>query len=1405
MGNNYIIDGSFQLIRTNPLLTTNLQIVVASNYNLYLESINSHKFLNDDIYKHFSMTKNTYLEDKIPEFYNNLPINIAFCVKYDDDKDLVYTDYQQQFDSIYWSGASKIKENIFYKEEFEYFAPLYIDPNNIPDSFIIMRVDDPAIYELFENDLTISNTTKNNFKSEIIDKWKCISMFDMSKTTDFGYWIDNNYTSNDRFPIAPLEFDSKKYNFTRWYGIDYNTGVYTNKQLFMEDKLWYENPHFKLEEFITENYKNNELIFPNIANFKFLFDDTPASPFEFKKYTLNRYFGFYVDLDLVKTITPYIGTPLIDNLKIENNIFMSTSQTTGSTMPFDILTWNDNKIYYIFAFDDLYKVVKINENGYYYYKIISDKNINISDIHRDNEIDIVFNDLGYYDYNNCIKPRTTLSLSFDRLIQKDGVTDLYADLYLINIDNNYHVLDKKINEYTGLMEYFIRTDYGIECNSNTLLYWLQDRNSEYSKTINVEDDINNEKPMMFKVYRVKFRDIKDFDFNRIDTGFANFDFEKKTEYVETSEHKLYAAELRDASETTIFKKYENNDLNYGKIINTSSEYISTDELFEINKIGLNNVWDKNPNIVKWGYKNSNSHSDYPYKLNNNNKVGSLYNKTTDVFSKFPDVLSKTHDYFYRIGNFYKSTINNDNTVLCDIQYYDNQTLSIETNLFDNNYFDLDKYIDCDFDYFDYFFKNNQNIDIDNYNQTSHYSILNNGNGETPSSTLFKGIKYNIYKIKNLIRDNEISLQNSKIVQTINDNTQNYNGYKFSIILNSIYPNLTENTLVYNIPKRSVYSYNNLLTDGTGLHIFVNDKYKNILIIINSVFTSTDDKILTLNDISHFDQREGLYLNKTISGTTAYSDYDPNMLVAYNFISSINNLNSKNLFSDYPYFYYIGENNDSNRLDFGYTKINDSSNNTLRKVSYWNNDFPPLNIVCELPDKINIKKNSFTTKAIKGPKFNIYDKFKTDFNELIYDKSFIKEPLSSYIVMNEAEIKPIPTVSKELIYSNSIYRYNGYYEPIFKTVELFKPIDYSIIQGGFFTQKKCGGYYNDKYSIDSSDIILKKSIIKTEVNNLYKNINYLNNEINYINDKILAANIINDYDILSKLNIEKTYYTNLLSANTIEYEKQTIILDNQNIPQTPVENKWLFKDKLFGLCDGNFAYCDLEIKNDNTTDSDTLNINNFNFSIPLDSIITGIGLNINKKAQINDNDYGLITDTVVTFTKPDGTLSINNYNINPWSTGSTNITYGGDGNLWGFTGDTLLTPQDINNNKFEANIKVKANKTGLTGTIINIAYIDCVCITIYYTINGIETGNTYISNIERNTVFDTGLNEFGEISELMYSKVNEHVNPLKIQGTEEDKSIYPKIDEFGYSWDKRFIFKSSWDNDYYIRTKNEIDE
>ncbi|MCK9416733.1 hypothetical protein M0Q97_08770, partial [Candidatus Dojkabacteria bacterium] len=1289
---NFIIDSSFQLIRTNPLLTTNLQIVIDSNYGLYLESINSHKHLNNDVYKHFLMTKYTYLEDKIPQFYNQLPINIAFYVEDNNDTDIVHTDYSQQFDTLYWSGVAKIKDNEFYTEEYEYFAPLYINKDDIPGGFLILRVDDPAIYEIGQNDYVISNTNKNNFRSEIIDKWKCVNFFDMQYNTDFGYWINKNYTQNDRFPKAPFEFDSKEYNYSKWYGIDYFSGVYTNKSLYLDDKLKYENPHFKFEDFITNGYKNNEIIFPNIANFKFLFDDSPGSPFEFYKYSINRYFGFYVDLELVKSLTPYKSNDLIQNLKIENNIFMSTNQITGSTLPFE--NWDSTKNYYVYAHNNLYKVERSIENNEHFYKIISELDLNINDINRNYEIDIIFNDLENGDYNNQIKSRTSLSLYIDRIITENDVKELYADLYLIKINDKYHVIETKINEYDNLQEHYIRTDYAISCDENILKYWVGDRN-DYIQ-LDVEDKINNSTPITFPIYRVKFRDIKDFDFDRVDSAYADFDCYKKSEYNDTTEHKLYAVEHRDSSIDTVFKRYDNIHQYSDKIINVSSEYVSSDELYEIDKYGLSNIWRKNACITKWGYKNSISHSDYPYKLNNSNKVGSTFNRTTDVFNRQCDAISKTHDYFYRIGDFYSST--DTQNINWYSEHFDNQTLTIETSILKTDYFDLDQYIIGDLDYFDYFFKNNQYINEENYVQTAHYSIFNHGDQFMPSNTLFKGIKFNAYKLSNIIRDDE-----NFINQYITNKFENYNGYKFSIILNSHYTNLSSVTFNSDAIQSDAVMSNIVEFDGNAIHIFINDKFKNILVIINMNFESLDNRYLTFNDTTFFDYREGICYNITKSGDTAFV-YDPSLLLASNFINSINNTNLKNGFDDYIKYYYIDSNN-----DFGYTKINiGNSGSTLRNISSWQKDFPPMILNCSTPEELKTKKNSFTVAAIKGPKYNIYDKYKTDFNELIYDTSFIKEPLARYIVINEADISTNRVVNGEpLIYDKIFYRFNGQYEPIFKTIDLFSPIQYNIINDGFFNQTKCGGYFNETAQ-DNITIVnyqLAESNLKSDISKAQYRLVYLDDRIITVTENYNNSLNENDNLVTSKILQEKLYLENLktLTQNSITSYNNSLLTLTQNFYTLSTninETNWNFRERSLGLCDNNYSYCYLDMNNVITKNTDVLEINNFNFNLPLDSTINGISVNVKKHAQINNTLISTIADNEIKIKKPDGTLSsnkanlpidddiLNVLNINSyWLNSTTNIMYGNNTDLWNLS----ITPQELNNNNFSVYIKATAYK------------------------------------------------------------------------------------------------------------------
>jgi hypothetical protein len=68
---------------------------------------------------------------------------------------------------------------------------------------------------------------------------------------------------------------------------------------------------FEFERFIFDSYKNNKVVFPNILNLTFLFDDSPSTPDNVRKWSLNRYYGFYLDdMELVKTMSPYI-TPIL--------------------------------------------------------------------------------------------------------------------------------------------------------------------------------------------------------------------------------------------------------------------------------------------------------------------------------------------------------------------------------------------------------------------------------------------------------------------------------------------------------------------------------------------------------------------------------------------------------------------------------------------------------------------------------------------------------------------------------------------------------------------------------------------------------------------------------------------------------------------------------------------------------------------------------------------------------------------------------------------------------------------------------------------------------------------------------------------------------------------------------------
>jgi hypothetical protein len=73
---------------------------------------------------------------------------------------------------------------------------------------------------------------------------------------------------------------------------------------------------------------------------------------------------------------------------------------------------------------------------------------------------------------------------------------------------------------------------------------------------------------------------------------------------------------------------------------------------------------------------------------------------------------------------------------------------------------------------------------------------------------------------------------------------------------------------------------------------------------------------------------------------------------------------------------------------------------------------------------------------------------------------------------------------------------------------------------------------------------------------------------------------------------------------------------------------------------------------------------------------------------------------------------------------------------------------------------------------------------------------------KNYKFDTSLTSFGLAKEQIISKVNRNSNLLQLRNKPDLKSIWPMIDEFGYTTTNFFIFKSTWDFEYHVEC-NEI--
>ena len=680
---------SFAILRTNVGLTTNIKIMVDSKYNLALDSIESNGSLSGDKLKNVKFNIKNYYDELVPYFYKNIESDIAFEIKYDNDIETMSDDFSKQYDELYQYGARNIIDNKYYTEEYEYFAPLYIKRNNLPKKFIIFRIDGPGI----------QLNSKENFTYEVIQKLKTIKIFDLTNSSKLGQWLERNYTNNSSFPEAPLEVDFRSLEFCKWNGIDYKTGGYTTKSFFMDDIFDEEKEIFEIEKFMFDQYSQNKLVFPNILNFSFLFDDEPANSEVTKKWSLNRYLGFYLDdMELFTTMSPYITPFLRNDVEIqEGNILYSPSNVD----PF-IEGFVDTRPFYVEYNGEYYKVEKFteqgttvlvqNSSGNYVneeyqvstvtrFKIISSMNLQGKESELNKNYGYIEDGVLINYYNNPL-----VIEDFDK-----------SDVWLIEIEGIYHNLVK----IDGKIK--IQSDYSFNFRENEFSY----KRAGNEVTVSFVVDKNNYPPKKFNIYRLNFTDIKDFDTRIVNTDYSRFEYEKETELTDTDETKMY---LENLSSKSIPKDLD--DFIYdGEVVNipVSSEYTANWETFKIEKNELSDIWRKNPVYCRWAFQNSLGGYDLPY-LFNNSKIFEDFNRSVNPYSQEPSRIERNLDYFYTINSSTSSYV-----------YHSLHLEKVDaTGNIDSTFrFDLDKYLNLgtyssgtvsatySFDYFTNFFYQNQ--------------------------------------------------------------------------------------------------------------------------------------------------------------------------------------------------------------------------------------------------------------------------------------------------------------------------------------------------------------------------------------------------------------------------------------------------------------------------------------------------------------------------------------------------------------------------------------------------------------------------------------------------------------------------------------------------------------------------
>lgn len=755
---------NLQIIRMNPKLTTNIKLVFDSKDNIYFESIKSNTILSDSRFNLKVVDKSTTYGTSLVKFWSGVPSDIVYSIKDDNDVDVVYRDFNSQIDDTYLTG---VKYNTLNSNEmYEYETTLFID-GVVPDIFGIFRIDGLGLVD-------ISDT----FNDEYLAKMKLIKMYKLTDG-DLGAFFRNSF-NNDDIPRSSIDVSFKSNDFLKWKGIDLYSGQYISKSRFIYDKVRMDNTFYDIDKMLIDGFRDNGIVHPRLVNISYLYDDYIGVDGSLSHYSVNRYSGYYGYKNNSCIINSYNNIQLIDNINIDFENCFYDIETKEYVIPFK--NYRNDMNYFIEYNGLFYQVVVDGVRS----KIISDINLGdkISSINKRN---VSFIDNYVYGLEHII--------DYDVFTTKDvWVIDIKNDSYSLKYD-----LEKQL--------YYIDSDFIINSVSDGVNIKLSDVDRSFKYGIYTTYN----RPLTYNIYSIDFIEVADFNYNFIDSEYTDYEYELIDNITDTDEPKTY---YNDDNGQPSSYLYMNSLVN----IPCGSEYTSNGEIFQLSRDGisgldkLNDLWKKNQYIAKFGYIKSISGNDMPYRFNLSTKFD-FFNRTTDIYYNDVSRVNRNLDYFYTVG-------------LSNSNMYKNFSLNIISSPYD-----LEEYIKSNYDYMEDFF--NKKVEyVDGKRINKKCSKMLKGDSVITNHTLFRGIKYSIYKVNNTVDE------------TINvGSTNDFEDWNFSVLCGKLNKDIFDNYRV--IDNRMLWKVINRWSIGRvydigdmvlfdGEKFSENDNVEEVFVCINNV-------------------------------------------------------------------------------------------------------------------------------------------------------------------------------------------------------------------------------------------------------------------------------------------------------------------------------------------------------------------------------------------------------------------------------------------------------------------------------------------------------------------------------------------------------------------------------------------